>query len=56
MRKEKIESSNKKRCTSKNASKGKHFGVMAACLGVMAAVIAKGIQLDKEENANQDNQ
>ena len=56
MKKETIETLGKKR---KIASKGASFGVIAACIGVMAAVVAKGIQLDKkeaEESASKDNQ
>lgn len=55
MKKEEVKTLGKKR----TASKGAGFGVIAACLGIMIATVAKGIQLDKkeaEESASKDNQ
>ena len=50
MKKEKVDLKGKKRYASKGAS----FGVIGAVIGIMAAVVAKGIQLDKEEAASKE--
>ena len=39
----------KARKTVKYASRGASFGMMAVCIGIMAAVVARGIQLDRQE-------
>ena len=38
-----------KRKTEKYASKKLSFGVIAFCIALMASVVAKGVQLDKED-------
>lgn len=38
-----------KRKTEKYASKKLSFGVIAFCIALMASVVAKGVQLDRED-------
>lgn len=38
------------------ASKKSSWGVIAACIGVMIATVAKGMQLDKEEKAKEESE
>ncbi len=62
MKREKVDIPKMKRKSV--ASKKPSWGIIAACIGVMIATVAKGIQLDKKEaeskdpaeDANQDNQ
>lgn len=51
MRKETVSLPKRIRKTTKYASRGLSFGVIAACIGVMAAAVAKGMRLDREEEA-----
>ena len=39
----------RERKTRGYASRGASFGVIGACIAVMALVVAKGMQLDKED-------
>ncbi len=54
LKRERIELPEVQRKTTKHASKAASFGVLAACLGVIAATVAKGIQLDKKEAADKE--
>lgn len=50
MKREKVNLPEKKRKSV--ASKKSSFGVLLACIGIMIATVAKGIQLDKEDEEN----
>ncbi len=51
MKKGTVSLSSRIRKTTKYASRGLSFGVIAACIGVMAAAVSNGIRLDREEAA-----